>query len=80
MTGIGVGNVDTVEVHMTDNVQGAYTAGILATGAAGVDRTAEDEHANDSIIARITDSGPVQRDSDGTPVGASDAEADARPN
>jgi hypothetical protein len=80
MPGNDLGNVDTVEVHMTDNIQGAYTAGILATGAAGVDSADDDEQANDSIIGRIIDAEPVQRDSDGTPVGASDASADATPN
>jgi hypothetical protein len=65
---------------MTDNMQGAYTAGILAAGAAGVDSAEDDEQANDTIIARIVGSSPVQRDSDGTPVGASDAAADAAPN
>ena len=80
MPGIDLGNVDTAEVHMTDNIQGANTAGILAAGAAGVDSTAEDDQANDSIIARITGTEPVQRDSDGAPVGASDRDADAAPN
>ena len=65
---------------MTDAVQGAYTAGILAAGSAGVDSADQDEQANDTIITRITGSEPVHRDADGTPVGASDAASDAAPN
>ena len=61
---------------MTDSVQGAYTAGILAAGAAGVESTEEDDQANADIVARLAGSGPVHRDSDGTPVGASDAAED----
>ena len=65
---------------MTDNIQGAYTAGILAAGTAGVESADGDEQANDTILARITGSGPAERDSDGTLVGPSDADADKGPN
>ena len=62
---------------MTDSVQGAYNAGILAAGAAGVESAEDDERANATIVQRLAGSGPVNRDGDGTPVGASDAAADA---
>jgi hypothetical protein len=70
-------NVNGLEDDMTDSVQGAYNAGILATGDAGVESTEEDEQANADIVARLAGSGPVNQDADGTPVGASDAAEDA---
>lgn len=62
---------------MTDSAQEAYTAGILAAGAAGVEPIEDDQQANATIVARLLGSEPVHRDDDGTPVGASDAAADA---
>jgi hypothetical protein len=62
---------------MTDSVQSAYTAGILAAGNAGVESTEDDEQANANIVDRLAGSEPVHRDDDGTPVGTSDAAADA---